>query len=226
MKSFKFYISIALIIGLYLSVNSSSFAGEQYSIDIQNLKNAVKQNFWDENAEITWKASVRNNTDKAQTYNVTVDFLNSNKNIIGKETRTTKVGAKKTKTVTYKLNFSSSELKEIDSGYVVITKAEDVIDNKTQTLTAKVENKIIKSKRYFSDQSVELAYSVKLRNNTGKSISKGITVSFLDENSNLIASETRKTSFFNAGEAKIISDKIKLSASDANKIATGHVTIN
>lgn len=226
MKNFKFYISVVLIIGLYLGVNSSSFAGEQYSIDIQNLKNTAKQNFWDENAEITWKASVRNNTDKAQTYNVTVDFLNSSKNIIGKETRITEVGAKKTKAVTYKLNFSSSELKEIDSGYVVITKAEDVIDTKAQILTAKVEKKIIKSKRYFSDQSVELAYSVKLRNNTDKSVSKDITVAFLDENSNLIASETRKTSFFNAGEAKIISDKIKLRASDANKIATSHVTIN
>ncbi|NLA74202.1 MAG: hypothetical protein GX846_01785, partial [Deltaproteobacteria bacterium] len=78
----------------------------------------------------------------------------------------------------------------------------------------------------ISDNMVEVAYSVKLRNNTDKAMTKDITVAFMDKNSRSVGSRTKTTSSFNAGESKVITDTITLTATDANRIATGNVTIN
>lgn len=224
MRNFKYYLSILVIIGLFIGMNSNSFAEEKYTIDDQSIQNLINQTNNFGTTEIEWKAKVKNNTDKPITFDVTVDFLNSDNEKLGETSKTRRIPAGKSKVVSNKVLLSSSKVKEIISGYVVVTKVEESFDKKPQTITAKISS-LKKSVKNMSDK-IQLAYNIKLKNNTDKPLTRDITVAFLDEDNNRIGSETRTTSSFNAWESKVISDTMILNATAANKIATGHVIIN
>ena len=219
MRNIKFYISMVMVIGLFISLNSTSFAGERYNIDVDSVKKAAKSSSWGNQAEIEWNAKITNKTDESQNYEVKVNFLDSNNNKIEETTKITSISPNGTKIVTQQMNISAANFKAIDSGYITISKIEE------QTLTAKLEKYMDMMTNKNSDGSIELSYSVKLRNNTDKAMIRNITVAFLDANNNHVKSETVKTSF-DAGEAKLIKDTLELSAYDAARIATSHVTIN
>ena len=218
MRSIKFYISIFMIIGL-ISLNSTSFAGERYNIDVENVKKEAQKSFWDGKADIKWNAKVKNNTDKSQTYEIKINFLNSENRKIHETTKAVELNPGEEKVVNNVINLATLKIRDIDSGYVTISEVN------RQTLTAKLDKNLNVNINRLSDEAVSLAYTVKLKNNSDKSVTRDITVTFLDENNNWIKGETKKASF-NAGESKMISNTLKLSAFDADRIAAGNVTIN
>ncbi len=225
MKNTKYIIGIFLIIGLMVST-SNTFAEEKYSIDKQSIKKIADDASKTDKTEIFWKATVKNNTDQPVTFDVTVDFVNSENEKIGQATKTRTIPAGESKVVSNKIVLDGADAKDIDSGYVVISKVEESADKKGQVLKANLGDSIKGKFKKISDNMVELAYSVKLRNNTDRALTKDITVAFMDENSRSVGSKTKTTSSFNAGESKVITDTITLTATDANRIATGYVTIN
>lgn len=224
MRSIKFYISMVIAIGLFIGVNSTSFAEERYDINVDSIKKEIKQSMWGGAKVIEWKAKVRNNSDKSQTYEVKINFLNNNNVNIKEAAKIVTVNPNETKGLNYDMKFDSSTAMEIESGYITIAKVDEIAD-KAQTLTARLDKNMDLSMVSISDSSVELAYSVKLRNNTDRTMTRNVTVSFLDADNNHVRSETRKATFA-AGELKLISDRLVVRASEAEKIATGHVTIN
>ncbi len=225
MKNIKIFIGVLLIIGLMVTT-SNTFAEEKYNIDEQSIKKISEGAVDTDKTEIIWKAAVKNNTDKPVTFDVTVDFVNSDNEKVGQATKTRTIAAGETKVVSNRVVIDGADAKDIDSGYVVISKVEESADNKGQELSANLGDSIKGKFKKISDDMVELAYSVKLKNNTGKAMTKDITVAFMDQNSNAVGSKTKTTSSFNAGESKVITDTITLTASDANRIATGHVAIH
>ena len=224
MRNIKFYISMVMVIGLFFGINSSSFAGERYSINLDNLKRAAKKSIWSEDGKVSWTAKLRNTTEKIQTYKVKVDFLNSNNENIREVTRTATINPNETKSVYYDFTLSASKIREIDSGYIAISKIEEIAGN-GQTLTARLDKNIDLDMGRDYGSSIELSYFFKLKNNTDKTMTRNVTVAFLDADNNHVRSETRRATF-SAGESKLISDKLIVSASDAGRIATGNVIIN
>lgn len=214
-----------MIIGLLTIAYSNVSAEERYSIDKESIDKIVNNSLSDDKTQIIWKAKVKNNSDKPVTFDVTVDFVNSDNEKVGQASRTRTVPAGESKIVSNRMIVDSSDARDIDTGYVVISKVEESIDKKEQTLSASLGDSIKKEFKKISENLVELAYSVKLKNNTDKPMKRDITVAFLDENQNPVGSKTKTTSSFNAGESKVISDIITLTAFDANRISTGHVTI-
>jgi hypothetical protein len=225
MRNTKFFIGVLMVIGLLISI-SNTFAEEKYSIDEQSIKKIAEGAADTDKTEIVWKATVKNNTDKPVTFDVSVDFVNSDNEKVGQATKTRTIPAGESKVVSNKMVLNGEEAKDINSGHVVISKVEESADNKGQVLSANLGDSIKGKFKKISDDMVELAYSVKLKNNTDKAMTKDITVAFMDQNSKSVGSRTRTTSSFNAGESKVITDTITLSAADANRIATGNVTIN
>jgi hypothetical protein len=225
MKNTKFFIGVLLIIGLMVST-SNTFAEEKYNIDGQSIKKIADGAADNGKTEIVWKATVKNNTDKPVTFDVSVDFINSQNEKVGQATKTRTIPAGESKIVSNRMVLDGSEVKDINSGYVVISKVEESADKKGQVLSANLGDSIKGKFKKISNDMVELAYSVKLKNNTDKAMTKDITVAFADENSKSVGSRTKTTSSFNAGESKVITDTITLTASDANRIATGNVTID
>jgi hypothetical protein len=225
MKNTKIFIGVLLIIGLIVGT-SNTFAEEKYSIDGQSIKKIAEGSADKDKTEIVWKATVKNNTDKPVTFDVSVDFVNSENEKVGQATKTRTIPAGESEVVSNKMVLNGSDAKDINSGYVVISKVEESADKKGQVLSANLGETIKGKFKKISNDMVELAYSIKLKNNTDKTMTKDITVAFMDENSNSVGSKTRTTSAFNAGESKVITDTITLTASDANRIATGSVTID
>lgn len=225
MKNTRIFMGILLIIGLLVST-SHTFAEEKYNIDEQSIKKIANGAPDNGKTEIVWKATVKNNADKPVTFDVSVDFVNSENEKVGQASKTRTIPAGESKIVSNRVVLDGSDAKEINSGYVVISKVEEIADNKGQVLKANLGDSIKGKFKKISDNMVEVAYSVKLRNNTDKSMVKDITVAFMDENSKSVGSKTKTTSSFNAGESKVITDTITLTATEANRIATGHVTIN
>jgi hypothetical protein len=225
MKSTKIFIGVLLIIGLVVST-SNTFAEEKYSIDGQSIKKIADSATDKAKTEIIWKATVKNNTDKPVTFDVSVDFVNSENEKVGQATKTRTIPAGESKVVSNRVVLDGSDAKDINSGYVVISKVEESADKKGQVLSANLGDTIKGKFKKISNDMVELAYSIKLKNNTDKAMRKDITVAFMDEMSRNVGSRTRTTSSFNAGESKVITDTITLTASDANRIATGSVTID
>ena len=113
-----------------------------------------------------------------------VNFLDSNNNKIRETTKITSISPNVTKVVAQKISLTVTDFMDINSGYITISKVEE------QTLTAKLEKYMSMITNKSSDDSVELAYSVKLRNNTDKAMIRNITVAFLDANNNHVKSET------------------------------------
>lgn len=225
MKNMKYFFGFLMIIGLLTIAYSNVSAEERYSIDKESIDKIVNNSLSDDKTQIIWKAKVKNNTDKPVTFDVTVDFIRSDNEKVGQASRTRTVPAGESKIVSNRMIVDSSDARDIDTGYVVISKVEESIDKKEQTLSASLGDSIKKEFKKVSDNLVELAYSVKLKNNTDKPMKRDITVAFLDENQNPVGSKTKTTSSFNAGESKVISDIITLTAFDANRISTGYVTI-
>ena len=223
MRSIKFYMSMVIIIG-FLSVYTTSFAGERYSINVDSIKKAAQNGIWDVNGKIAWTAKVRNTTEKSQTYEVKVDFLNNDNENIQEISRIATINPHETKAVNYEFTLSTSKFRKIDSGYITVSKVEKNAKNE-QTLTAKIDKRMNSYFNRLSNSSVLVDYSVKLKNNTDKAMIRNVTVAFLDAENNHVKSETRKASF-NAGESKLITYSLELKPSDAARIATGHVTIN
>jgi hypothetical protein len=225
MKNTKFFICVLFIIGLMVTT-TNTFAEEKYNINEQSIKKIANGATDVGKTEIIWKATVKNNTDKPVTFDVSVDFVNSANEKVGQATKTRTIAAGESKVISNRMVLDGSDAKDINSGYVVISKVEESADKKGQILSANLGDSIKGKFKKISDDMVELAYSVKLKNNTDKAMTKDITVAFMDENSNSVGMKTKTTSSFNAGESKVITDTITLTASDANRIATGHVTIN
>ncbi|NLD35950.1 MAG: hypothetical protein GX654_03690 [Desulfatiglans sp.] len=225
MKNTRLFIGVLLIIGLMVST-SNTFAGGKYNIDEQSIKKIAEDAPNKGKTEIIWKATVKNNADKPVTFDVTVDFVNSENEKVGQASKTRTIPAGESKIVSNRVVLNGADAKEINSGYVVISKVEESADKKGQELSANLGDSIKGKFKKISDNMVEVAYSVKLKNNTDKAMTKDITVAFMDENSRSVGSKTKTTSSFNAGESKVITDTITLTATEANRIATGHVTIN
>ena len=218
MRSIKFYISVFMVIGL-ISLNSFSFAGERYNIDVKSVKKAAQKNTVGGKAEIRWNAKVKNKTNEAQTYEIKMNFLNTENECVHETTKIATFRPNELKVVTQITSLKPSIFQDIDSGYVTISKINE------QTLIAKLAKYMDMNINRNPDESVALTYAVKLKNNTDKSMTRNITVAFLDAENNYVKSETRKASF-NAGESKSIKDMLELTAADADRIAKGHVTIN
>ncbi|MBN1908035.1 MAG: hypothetical protein JW927_23360 [Deltaproteobacteria bacterium] len=225
MRKTGYIFGILFIIGLMVST-SNTFADGKYNIDEQSIKKIADSAPDDGKTEIVWKATVKNNTDQPVTFDVSVDFVNSENEKVGQATKTRKIPAGESKVVSNRMVIDGADAKDINSGYVVISKVEESADKKGQVLRATLGDSIKGKFKKISNDMVELAYSVKLRNNTDKAMTKDITVAFMDENSNSVGSKTRTTSSFNAGESKVITDTITLTAIEANRISTGNVTIN
>ena len=227
MRSIKFYISMAMIIGFFLSVNSISYAKERYNIDVTNIKQKAGESKWlGDIIEVESNVTVRNKTDKTQKYKIEVYFLNSNNDKISKVTKKARISPNQKRIVSQKLNLRSFSVREIESAYVVVSNAEKEVNDYTeQTIATNLGKNINVKFKGLTRDSVELKYLVKLRNNTDKTMTRNVTVAFLDAENNQIESETTKAAF-NAGELKMIADTLKLSTADAEKISTGHVTIN
>ena len=226
MRNIRFYISLIMIIGLFIGINSNSFAGERYNIDINNFKKAVIQNIWDGNADVTWEAKVRNNTDHPKTYLVKVEFFNRANEQMREASKTVTINPSDVKAVSYKLGISSSRIKDIDSGFITISDVEDLAENnQAHVFNAFLQRDIDIDIASISDYSVELSYSVKVRNNTDKAMTRNVTIEFFDKDNNHIKTEKKRTTF-TAGEIKMISDKLVVSTSDAKKITKGHVIVN
>ncbi len=218
MRSIKFYISMFMIIGL-ISLSSSSFAGERFNIDVENVKKEAQKSLWDGMTDVKWNAKLTNATDEIQTYEFKVNFLNSENDEILETTRLATFEPNETKAVSQTLNLKNSMIREIDSGYVTISEVNE------QTLTASLDKNMDMNISRFSDETVSFAYTVKLKNNTDQSVTRNITVEFLDSNNKHVKSETKEESF-NAGESKLITNTLVLSAFDASRIAASNVTIN
>jgi hypothetical protein len=225
MKKTGYIFGILLIIGLMVSA-SHTFAEGKYNIDEQSIKKIADGAPENGKTEIIWKATVKNNTDQPVTFDVSVDFVNSENEKVVQASKTRTIPAGESKVVSNRMVLDGSDAKDINSGYVVISKVEERADKKGQVLKANLGESIKGKFKKISDNMVEVAYSVKLKNNTDKAMTKDITVAFMDENSRSVGSKTKTTSSFNAGESKVITDTITLTASEANRIATGHVTIN
>lgn len=225
MKNTKFFIGVLMVIGLLIST-SNTFAEEKYNINEQSIKKISDNASGTDKTEILWKATVKNNTDKTVTFDVSVDFVNSDNEKVGQATKTRTIAAGESKSVTNRVVLDGADAKDINSGYVVISKVEEIAENKGQLLSANLGDSIKGKFKKISNDMVELAYSVKLKNNTDKAMTKDITVAFMDQNSKSVGSRTKTTSSFNAGESKVITDTITLTAADADRIATGNVTIN
>lgn len=225
MKNTRYFIGVLMVMGLLIST-SNTFAEGKYNIDEQSIKKITDKASVTDKTEIVWKATVKNNTDKPVTFDVSVDFVNSDNEKVGQAAKTRTIPAGESQVVSNRMILDGAEAKDINSGYVVISKVEEIADNKGQILSANLGDSIKGKFKKISNDMVELAYSVKLKNNTDKAMTKDITVAFMDGNSKSVGSKTKTTSSFNAGESKIITDTITLTASDANRIATGSVTIN
>lgn len=219
MRNIKFYISMVMVIGFFLSVSSSSFAEENYSIDVENIKKIAEQGNWDGSTEIDCNAKIKNNTDSPQSYEVIVNFLNNDNEKIHEESKIATLDANEMKVISNRFSLRSEKIKEINSGYATIAKL------KKHILTAKVNKNMDFNTNRVSDDSVEVAYSVKLKNNTDKSMTRNVTIAFYDADNNYVKSETRQATF-HAGESKKINNTVLLNIADAGRIAKGHVTIN
>ncbi|MBN2418160.1 MAG: hypothetical protein JXL81_02150 [Deltaproteobacteria bacterium] len=217
MRNIKFYISMVMVIGL-ISLSGTSFAEERLNIDVECLKNAAMNNTRGGQAEVKWNARVKNNTDEIQTYEIKVKFLNNQNEYVHETAKIATFRPNEIKVVSQMITLETSMVKDIESGYVSVSKLQE------QNLSVRVD-KNIDMVSGLSDKSVDLAYTVKLKNNTDKAMTRIVTVKFFDEDNNHVKSETKKTSF-SAGESKMISDKLEVSAADAGRIAKGHITIN
>ena len=225
MRNIKFYITIIMVIGMILGVNSSSFAGKNYNIDVKNLKRDAENRISRGDTIFELKANVRNNTGKSQTYEIKVTFLSNNDEKIHEATKIATVSPHETKALNTGFWISTSKVRKIDSGYISISKVEEKIDNEEKTYIAKLEKYIDLNLSKLTDSTVELDYSVKLHNNTDKTMIRNVIVRFLDAENNHVRSETMKTIFI-AGESKLITDSLVVTANEADRITKGHVSIN
>lgn len=226
MRNISIKLVFLLVSLLVLGISSNSFAEKRYNIDDNGIKDMLSyQSSLNGKDEITWTAWVRNNSDKTTTYNVTVNFLNGDETI-SQASKLVEIMPNRSKKISNTMILSSSKVDKIDSGYVVVSKIGEVVAEKKQTLSAKIETGVNKNITKSGNNLVELDYNIRLKNNTDKPVKREITIAFLDDNNNRIGSGTRMTSSFKAGESKLISNTILINASDAERISTGQVTIN
>lgn len=226
MRNISIKLVVLLVSLLVLGVSSNSFAEKRYNIDDNGIKDMLSyHSSLNGKDEITWTAWVRNNSDKITTYNVTVNFLNGDETI-SQASKLVEIMPNRSKKISDTMILSLSKVDKIDSGYVVVSKIGEVVAEKKQTLSAKIETGVNKNITKLGNNLVELDYNIRLKNNTDKPVKREITIAFLDDNNNRIGSRTMMTGSFKAGESKLISNTIVINASDAERISTGHVTIN
>ena len=232
MKSSRFFTIILLIAGLFFMLSSNSMADTRFSIDKQSIKNIVEQSLNGNGSgfkpsgytEIASKVKLQNSSDKRLTFDVTVTFVNAEKDKLGEATKTCKIKPGESKTVSSLVLLEPYEASKIDSGYVTITSAGNTVDAETHSLIATVNKDIKNEIANVSDKYVKIDYNVKLRNRSSKPVSSDLTIAFLDED-NVKIGEARTKGSFEAGESKTITDTIVLRTSDASRISSSRVTI-
>lgn len=232
MKMSRFFVTLLLIGGLFLMVSSSSMAENRFTIDKESIQSIIDQSMNgakgfkpDGYTEIAWKVKLQNSSDEPLAFDVTVAFVNSEKDKLGEATKTCKIKPGESKMVSNLILLDSTTAKQIDSGYVSIEKAENVVvAEETHSIVATVGDGFKENVADISDKYIKIDYNVKLRNKSDKPVTSDLTIAFLDEN-NVKIGEGRARGSFEAGELKTITDTIVLRTSDASRIASSHVTI-
>ena len=233
MKMQKSFISLLLIGGLFFTLSSTSMAESRFTIDKESIKSIVDQSNVGSHGlssgdytEIAWKVKLQNNSDNPLSFDVTVSFVNSEKDKLGETTRTCKIGAGESKIVSNLILLNSAVANQIDSGYVSIKKSESAASTEPEihNIIATVDDSFKKNIADGSDKYIKIDYNVKLRNKSAKPVSSDLTIAFLDED-NVKVGVARAKGSFEAGELKTITDTIVLRTSDASRISGSRVTI-
>lgn len=222
--------SVIVIGALFFLVSSNAMAETRFTIDTQSIKSIVKQSQngnGSESAgytEIASKVKLQNNSDSPLAFDVTVTYLNAEKDKLGEATKTCRIKSGESKMVSSLVLLDPEVASQIDSGYVTIAKADNAVDAETHSIIATVGDTLKADIPDTSDTYIKIDYNVKLRNNSSKPVTSDLTVAFLDEE-NVKIGEARTKGSFNAGELKTISDTIVLRTSDASRISSSRVTI-
>ena len=232
MKNKKCYIVFMLIGLFFFGSFSNVLAEDRFNIDDQSITAIVDKSMKDNTAisadgytEIAWKIKLRNDTDKPVSTDVTVAFLNSEKDKLGVATKTSKFEPGESKIVSSTVLLRSALAQKIASGYVAVAEAENALDAEAHSVSATIDDSLKAGLAENSDQYIKIAYTVKLRNKTNKPMTPDITIAFLNGDNDQLGKEAMKTSLFKAGEVKTISDTIVLRASEVKQIAAGQVSI-
>lgn len=230
MKSLRIFATLLLIGGLVFMVTSNSMAKTRFTLDKDSIESIIEQSrhgkglISDGYTEIASKIKLQNSSDKPLTFDVAVTFVDAKSNKLGETTKTCRIDAGESKTVSNLVLLDPETADKIDSGYVTITNAEDAIDVESHRIIATVGDNLKEDLAFASDRYIKLDYNVKLRNKSSKPVTSDLTIAFLDED-NVTIGKARTKGSFEAGELKTISDTIVLRTSDASRIASTHVTI-
>lgn len=126
MKISRLFISLILIGGLVFMVSTNSMASTNFTLEKESIKNVVDRNrhgkglTLDGYLEIVSKVKLRNNSDKPLDFDVTVTFVNSEKDKLGEATETFRIEPGESKKVSNLILLDSNTANQIDSGYVTI----------------------------------------------------------------------------------------------------------
>ena len=230
MKHSRFFVTLLLIGGLFFLVSSSATAKTRYTLEKESIKNIIEQSRHgkgltsDGYTEITSKVKLHNSSDTPLTFEVAVAFVNAKQDKLGEATKTCRIQAGESKTVSTLVLLDPNMADQIDSGYVTISNGDDALEVETHSIIATVGDNLKEELVFNSDRYVKVDYNVKLRNKSDKPVTSDLTIAFLDED-NMMIGEARTTGSFDAGELKTISDTIVLRTSDASRIASSRVTI-
>jgi len=102
--------------------------------------------------------------------------------------------------------------------------AEDRFDIDNQSIAAIVEHNSKGMASISSDGYIEIAWKVKMRNDTDTPVSSDVTVAFLNSNNDKLAVAT-KTAKIEPGESQLVSNTVLLRSVLAQKITSGYVEI-
>lgn len=231
MKISRIFMTTLMIVGFVFMVSSNTMADNRFTIDKESIANIVKNSErglsgfdTSGHTEIAWKVKLHNSSDKPIAFDVTVTFVNADKDKLGETTKTCRIGAGESKRVSNMTLLDSAMVDQIDTGYVSIAKAGDTTGVETLSLIASVDNDVKGEVADVSDRYVKIDYNVKLRNKSAKPVNSDLTIAFLDED-NVKIGESKTKGSFEAGESKTISDTIVLRTSDVSRISSGRVVI-
>ena len=102
--------------------------------------------------------------------------------------------------------------------------AEDRFPIDNQSIAAIVDQSSKNTSVTSSGEYTEIAWKVKLRNDTDKPISSDVSVAFLNSDQDKLA-VTTKTAEIKPGESKVVSNTVLLRSVLAQKIASGYVAV-
>jgi hypothetical protein len=230
MKHSRFFVTLLLIGGLFFLVSSNAMAETRFALEKESIKNIIEQNRQgkgltsDGYTEIASKVKLRNSSDTPLVFDVAVTFFNAKQDKLGEATRTCRIDAGESKTVSTLVLLDPTVADQIDSGYVTISNEDDALEIETHSMIATMGDNFKEKIALNLDRYIKVDYNVKLRNKSNKPVNSDLTIAFLDED-NMKIGEARTRGSFEAGELKTISDTIVLRTSDASRIASSRVTI-